>query len=154
MNEIKREHFVGRARLVSSQHDEETVIAPTRDIWRGPDLGTLYFGVRKSSVHGKMYNKWQEIKDGGNKKAWFYGLWKRGGWDEQSPVTRVEISYNREALHDLDIENSLDLRSPQKPVDVWVGSEKGLAWLRYSTPTEDSKKRRWPTHPASGTACL
>ncbi len=149
MNEINRAHFVGRARLVSSQHDEDTVIAPTRDIWRGPDLGTLYFGVRKSAVHGKIYNKWQEIKDGGNKKAWFYGLWKRGGWDEQAPVTRVEISFNREALHDLDIENSLDLIGDLK--NLWlfgVGSETGKAWLRYAVPAEDSHQWRWPTHPA------
>lgn len=148
MNEINRVHFVGRARLVSSQHDEETVIAPTKEIWRGPDLGTLYFGVRQSSVHGKIYDKWQEIKDKGNKKAWFYDLWKRGGWDEQAPVTRVEISFNREALHDLDIETSLDFMHDLK--NLWafgVGSHTGKAWLRYTTPTEDTHKDRWPTHP-------
>lgn len=148
MNEINRTSFVGRARLVSSQHTEETVIAPTKEIWRGPDLGTLYFGVRQSSVHGKIYDKWQEIKDKGNKKSWFYDLWKRGGWDEQAPVTRVEISFNREALHDLDIETSLDLMHDLK--NLWafgVGSHTGKAWLRYTTPTEDTHKDRWPTHP-------
>jgi hypothetical protein len=140
--------LVASARKRRKQFEEESVYISGREAWNGRKLGTLYVGMRTSPVHGKLYDKLKEIKDGGNKKSWFLDLYKRNGWDGEAPVTRLEISFTREALHDLDIETDFDLMHNLK--GLWgyaVGSETVKPWLRYTIPTGDSNQTRWPLHP-------
>src|SRR5262249_21701529 len=51
-----------------------------------------------------LYNKPREIRVKSRDKGWFADLWRRHGWDGHAPVTRVEMRYAREALHELGCE--------------------------------------------------
>jgi hypothetical protein len=148
MSSIDPLALVASARKRNPQFEEESVLVPGKETWNGRKLGTLYIGIRTSPVHGKLYNKLKEIKDGGNKKSWFHDLYARNGWDGEAPVTRLEISFKREALHDLDIETIADLVTNLKGLWMYaVGSEVVKPWLRYTIPTVDSNQTRWPLHP-------
>ena len=140
--------LVASARKRNPKYEKESVYVSDEETWNGRKLGTLYIGIRSSPVHGKLYNKLKEIKDGANKKSWFHDLYKRNGWDGEAPVTRLEISFKREALHDLDIETIADLIGNLKGLWAYaVGAEAVKPWLRYTIPTADSNQTRWPLHP-------
>ncbi|HEY0754259.1 MAG TPA: hypothetical protein VGD98_09875 [Ktedonobacteraceae bacterium] len=144
--------LVASARKRNHQFDDTSVSVPGKETWNGRKLGTLYVGIRTSPVHGKLYDKLKEIKDGANKKSWFHDLYKRNLWDGESPITRLEISFTREALHDLAIETVFDLMHNLK--GLWgyaVGSETVKPWLRYTVPTSDHTQTRWPLHPTWAT---
>ena len=52
----------------------------------------------------RIYNKSREIKVSG--KGWFPDLWASNGYRvEDGPVWRVEVSFKREALHELKQDN-------------------------------------------------
>jgi hypothetical protein len=140
--------LVACARTRRSKFDDASVFLPNDEAWNGRTLGSLYIGMRTSPVHGKLYNKLKEIKDGGNKKSWFHDLFSRNGWDGTSPVTRLEISFKREALHDLAVETVFDLMHNLKGLWMYAtGSETVKPWLRYTVPTADHIQTRWPLHP-------
>jgi hypothetical protein len=140
--------FVARARKHRSKYTDESTLISGEEEWNGRKLGTLYIGKRSSPIHAKLYDKVKEIKDGCNKKAWFFDIYERNGWDGQAPVTRLEVSFKREALRDMDIETGYDLRANLKGLWAYaVGSETVKSWLRYTIPTNDYTQTRWPLHP-------
>jgi len=148
MSSINHLAMVAQARKHRPKFEEESLYVSGEETWNGRKLGTLYIGMRTSPVHSKLYDKLKEIKDGGNKKSWFHDLYKRNGWHEESPVTRLEISFKREALGDLGIATTVDLLRNLKGLWAYaVGSEDARPWLRYTIPTDDSNNRRWPLHP-------
>jgi len=148
MSTIAHQAVVARARKHRSKFEEESLYVSGEETWNGRKLGTLYVGMRTSPVHGKLYDKLKEIKDGGNRKSWFLDIYKRNGWDGEAPVTRLEVSFKREALHDLDIETDHDLMHNLKGLWTYaVGSETVKPWMRYTIPTDDSNQTRWPLHP-------
>lgn len=140
--------LVACARKRRAKFEDESLYIPNEDTWSGRKLGSLYIGMRTSPVHGKLYDKLKEIKDGGNKKSWFFDLYKRNGWDGEAPITRLEVSFKREALHDLGIETAFDLvHNIQSLWGYAVGTTSGKPWLRYTIPTTDTNQTRWPLHP-------
>lgn len=148
MTSINHLALIACARKHRPIYEDASLYIAGKETWNGRKLGTLYVGMRTSPVHGKLYDKLKEIKDGGNKKAWFLELYKRNGWDGEGPVTRLEISLTREALHDLDIETDYDLMHNLKGLWAYaVGSETVKPWLRYTIPTDDKTQTRWPLHP-------
>lgn len=148
MTSINHLALVARARKCRTKFEEESLYVSGEQTWNGRKLGTLYVGMRTSPVHGKLYDKLKEIKDGGNKKSWFHDLYKRNGWDGAAPVTRLEVSFKREALSDLDMLTDFDLMHNLKGLWAYaVGSETVKPWLRYTVPTGDSHNWRWPLHP-------
>jgi hypothetical protein len=112
-----------------------------------------------------MYNKSLELEKSG--KDWFVDLWRAHGWSEDDgTVWRVEFSFKREALHELQQENTSHetvfwgiedaYELPERLPVLWAyavgqvhGGPDGLpdGWLRCVVPSEDKNRSRWPTHP-------
>jgi hypothetical protein len=152
MSDLENDRFLSRARKRKHTFQEESLlIGPIEDVWKGKKLGTLYFGERGSPVHGKMYDKVREIKDNQYAKKWFFGLWGRKlptFTEETVPVSRVELSLHREALGELGINTCSDLYNNLKGLWAYVvGSETVKPWLRYTMPTDDPNRARWPIDP-------
>jgi hypothetical protein len=118
-----------------------------------------------SALSCRIYDKSREIEKSG--KDWFVDLWRAHGWSEDDGrVWRVEFSFKREALHELQqetvdrevvfwgIEDAYAL--PERLPVLWayaagqVGSgPDGLpdGWLRCVISNGDKNRSRWPTHP-------
>lgn len=115
-----------------------------------------------SSLSCRMYDKSRELEQSG--KEWFLDLWCSHGWSEEDG--RVEFSFKREALHELQqenlshevafwgIEDAYEL--PDRLAVLWAyatgqvnGGPDGVpdGWLRCVVPNGDKNRSRWPTHP-------
>lgn len=152
MDDLDKNRFLSRAKKCNPKYKGESlVIGAQEEKWNGAKLGTLYFGERGSPVHGKVYDKVREIKDRQYAKKWFFSLWGRrvpAFCEETVPVNRVELSLTREALRDLGIETCSDLLRNLKSLWAYlVGSETVKPWLRYTVPTDDPNRARWPLDP-------
>jgi hypothetical protein len=118
-----------------------------------------------SALSCRIYDKSREIEKSG--KEWFVDLWRAHEWSEEDGrVWRVEFSFKREALHELQQENTLHevvfwgiedaYELPDRFPVLWAyaagqvdGGLDGLpdGWLRCVVPTDDKNRSRWPTHP-------
>lgn len=92
-------------------------------------------------MSARLYNKLLEIVVSG--KAWIVPLWKQTGWDEQSPVWRLEFEIKREVLTQKQLGK---LSAVLKHLDgLW--SYATTEWLRLTIPNGDDKTRsRWAIH--------
>lgn len=152
VDNLDKDRFLSRAKGGRQKFKGESLIVGTDDVvWNGSKLGTLYFGERTSPVHGKVYDKVDEIKKRGMKKAWFFDLWGRTlptFTPETVPVSRVELSATSEALRELGIDTCADLHGNLKKLWVYLaGSETVKPWLRYTLPNDDPNRARWPLDP-------
>ncbi len=103
---------------------------------RGRRMKAFYFS--KTAPHSCcIYDKTAEVKV--HHKEWFYEVWKRNGWDGETPITRVEFRYERECLREMGIENPFDLLDQLD--SLWAYSSH--CWLRHTVPTADSNQSRW-----------
>jgi hypothetical protein len=118
-----------------------------------------------SPLSCRMYDKSLELEQSG--KEWFADLWRAHGWSEEDGrVWRVEFSFKREALHELQQENTSHeivfwgiedtYELPERLPVLWAyaagqvdGGPDGLpdGWLRCVVPNGDKNRSRWPTHP-------
>jgi hypothetical protein len=118
-----------------------------------------------SALSCRMYDKSREIEKSG--KEWFVDLWCAHGWSEDDGgVWRVEFSFKREALHELQQENTSHevvfwgvedaYELSDRLAVLWAyaagqvdGGPDGLpdGWLRCVVPSDDKNRSRWPTHP-------
>lgn len=122
-----------------------------KPIYRHHQLETVQFSGHASPMSATIYNKPKEIQVKREKKAWFYDLWKRHGWQEGTPIWRVECRLKRMCLHEMEIEDAYD--ALDKIPALWaycvghVGQHDG--WLRMVKPNkEDSNRWRWATSDA------
>jgi hypothetical protein len=150
------EAFVSRAVGQNGRPADIPVDGPDVARLRWKQIATLDFGRHTSPISCCIYHKSAEIRQKSPKKAWFYDLWKRNGWDGESEVWRVEFRLTREFLHSVHIEDVHDL--PERLPSLWEycagragGAGDGLpdGWLRYVIPSAtDTTRSRWPVHPA------
>jgi hypothetical protein len=155
--------FLSRARRRVDRADtsDETVAGGAAvAVVSGRRLATLEFGAR-GPLSCSIYNKTLEIKQK-SRKTWFYDFWRKGGWDRESEVWRVEFRYRREALHEVGVpgvfEGIEDVYNLIERLEaLWVyaaghvaGGPDGLpdGWLRYVVPGSDKNRARWEVHPA------
>ncbi|MGZ8942395.1 MAG: hypothetical protein ACXW00_06455 [Methylobacter sp.] len=90
----------------------------------------------------RLYNKTLELEK--SKKEYLKPLWKLAGWDEESPVCRLEFQYKREALKELGVLEIEDLL--QHCGGLWNYAAND--WLRLTVPNaDDSNQTRWANHP-------
>lgn len=151
---LRRRDFVTRARLTRWHVEDAAIIelverrprpdradAGIQVIQRYGQQETLEFG-RKTSAHAcSVYDKPREIRQHAPDKLWFADRWRGNGWDGQAPVTRVEMRYKREVLHEMGIE---DLPTLFARLDaLWAYSTR--QWMRHTTPNGDKDSKRWPT---------
>jgi len=86
----------------------------------------------------RVYNKIAETAV--HDKAWFLPMWRRNGWDGESPVTRVEFQSRRDHLKSQQIETVEDLE--RQLADLWRYFTEWVS-LR-DQDASDSNRRRWP----------
>ena len=95
---------------------------------RGRRVKAFYFS--KTAPHSCcIYDKAREVKV--HHKEWFYEVWKKNGWDGESPVVRIEFRYERECLHEMGIEDPYQLIDELD--NIWAYSSQ--KWLRHTVPT-------------------
>ena len=99
-------------------------------------------------IMGRIYDKGYECK---RSKSWFYDVWKLGGYDGVSPVTRIEGQFRRSFLKEMSVNSYPELI--QHTPDIWRVFTSEFISLR--TPNiNDSNNRRWPVSPFWETAIL
>jgi hypothetical protein len=161
-------HFVTRARKRTAYAEPDWGYdAALQEFSYGRQSTGFTFGKDKkgkSPLSCRVYDKTREIVQSG--KEWVRDLWHAHGWSEADggKIWRVEVSFKREALHELMQEQTglwgiedaytLDDLLPM----LWAyavgqvnGGPDGLpdGWLRCVVPSQTDKQRaRWATHPA------
>jgi len=101
------------------------------------------------SMVGRIYDKSYEIKH--TDKLWFNDIWKAGGHDGVSAVTRVEGQFRRPFLKEMGVNTYPELI--QCTPDIWRVFTSEFISLR--TPNiNDSNNRRWPVSPFWETAII
>jgi len=103
--------------------------------FRGLEETGYTFG--KGDLSCRVYDKRAEIEH--SQKSWFMDMWKRGGWNGSSPVTRVEFQARRQFLRTWGIDTVAELEV--QLADLWRYYRDWVS-LRYKT--RDSNRRRWP----------
>jgi len=94
----------------------------------------------KGALVCRTYNKLAEIEH--SQKAWFQDIWRKQGWDGNSPVTRVEYQARRDFLKSMQIETVEDLE--MQLADLW---KYYTDWVSLRDQSSDSNRRRWPVKP-------
>jgi hypothetical protein len=129
------ERFVSRGSLQELPADEVAHFNPEVDR-RGRRIKALYFS--KTAPHSCcIYDKTAEVKV--HHKEWFYEVWKRNGWDGETPITRIEFRYERECLREMGIECPFELLNQLD--SLWAYSSQ--QWLRHTVPSADNNQSRW-----------
>lgn len=130
----------------------EAIAAPPQDAESKPQIGlytryreleTLAFSL--AAPHSAtLYNKPREIRTKSPDKVWFGDIWRRNGWDGSTPITRVEMRYERTALRELGCDTVAD--TFEQCDALWAYSTQH--WLRHTLPLLTIKDRsRWPMSP-------
>jgi hypothetical protein len=102
----------------------------------GRRIKALYFS--KTAPHSCcIYDKTAEVKV--HHKEWFYEVWKRNGWDGETPITRIEFRYEREALREMGVECPFEMLNQLD--SLWAYSTQ--QWLRHTVPSADTNQSRW-----------
>jgi len=91
----------------------------------------------KGSLMARIYDKVAEVAK--SDKRWFLDAYKKKGWDESQPVTRVEFQMRRDFLRDMTVNTLLDLESQMG--DLWKYLTSWLSLREYSE--EESNRSRW-----------
>lgn len=119
-----------------------------KPIYRYHRLETLQFSGHGSPVSVTIYNKRAEIEQKSRDKVWFYDLWKKHGWDGEAPVWRVECRLKREALHEMDIDETYQALDQVPALWSYCVGHPGQTdgWVRMVEPNrQDSNRWRWKT---------
>ena len=95
-----------------------------------------------STMAARLYHKMLEILS--TNKAYLIPLWTAAGWDEETPVWRLEFELKRDILSQFDVQ----------PLNTCLANLNGLwsyattEWLKLTTPNEaDTNRSRWSIHP-------
>jgi hypothetical protein len=163
------QHFVSRSRKRMVRDESEWVgEVKSREYSVGFARTGYDFSRGKhgsSSLSCRMYDKSRELVQSG--KEWFLDLWRAHGWSEEDGrVWRVEFSFKREVLHEVQQENTSGevvfwgiedaYELPDRLLVLWAyatgqvdGGSDGMpdGWLRCVLPNGDKNRSRWPTHP-------
>jgi hypothetical protein len=105
----KVQNFVSRSRK-RMIHDESEWIGEVKSREYSMGFARTGFDFSRgkhgsSSLSCRIYDKSRELKQSG--KEWFLDLWRAHGWSEEDGcVWRVEFSFKREVLHELQQENT------------------------------------------------
>jgi hypothetical protein len=135
------EAFVTRGHRRGLRLEDEDETPPALQInLNGRRCGTLDFS--KGAAHSCcIYDKTKEITV--SRKDWMQEVWRSNGWDGESRVTRVEFRYKHECLREIGVEEAYTFLDQIS--SLWAYSTK--QWLRYTLPSGDRNKARWPTSP-------
>jgi hypothetical protein len=96
------------------------------------------FGGRP--VMARIYDKGYELTK--SEKVWFHDVWRHGGWDGKSEVTRFEFQIGRPSLLEYRVDSYTDLTLLLP--DIWRGMTTKYLALKEANSL-DSNHRRWKT---------
>lgn len=110
------------------------------------DPQTVYFGKLGSAMYARRYNKLAEI--GVTGKAYMKDVWARAGWDEDSPVWRLEFSLSGDKLREFQLPDASvhDLREMRAALDAIPAMWAYLTddWLRFCDRVPRKRPGLWP----------
>jgi hypothetical protein len=108
-----------------------------------PDFKFSGYSFGKRGVlSGRLYDKAKEIEKSG--KAFFYDLWKEGGWLGELPVMRLEFQFRRQVLKEMGVNSTKCLDDKLNGLWQYCCQK----WLRLTVPSQtDTARSRWPDHP-------
>ena len=89
----------------------------------------------------RIYDKLAESKI--VHKEWFHDLWKQGGWDEESDVTRVEIQMRRGFLKEFNVTTFENFEKSLGDIFRYITQD----WFTLREPSGDKNRSRWPVTP-------
>lgn len=127
MESINRRHWITRANRV----------------WQFAEGGffTGWSIGLKGPISARLYDKTAEVAV--SDKSYMHDVWRRCGWDGETPVWRLEFEVKRDVLRQFGVE-SLDL----KPLSSSLWAHLTRSWLRLALPSDtDTTRARWETHP-------
>jgi hypothetical protein len=136
--EIAIENVVSRARKGKVYH-ELIPIQQGEIYYYGSKITGWVFG--SGPLMMRIYDKRAQSKI--VHKEWFYDLWKQGGWDGQSDVTRVEIQLRREFLKDFNVTSFDSLQEALGDIFRYITQD----WFTLREPSRDKNRSRWPVTP-------
>jgi hypothetical protein len=136
--EIKIENIVSRARKGKAYH-QLVPIQQGEIYYYGSKITGWVFG--SGPLMMRIYDKRAQSKI--VHKEWFYDLWKQGGWDEQSEVTRVEIQLRREFLKDFNVTTFESFQEALGDIFRYITQD----WFTLREPSGDKNRSRWPITP-------
>lgn len=96
------------------------------------------YQMGKGDLVIRAYNKLHELKK--SKKDWFEPIWKKGGWNGESDITRLECQFRRGILKGFGIESVKDLILTMP--DLWHYATYKWMVIRDQKGT-DSHRHRW-----------
>lgn len=106
------------------------------------------FGTRSGAIHARIYDKTIEIVQ--SNKSFFPVIWAEAGWDQTSPVWRIEFELKREFFTDGWIDGkSLNNASVEDIFDAMPFMADYLMnrWLSLRIISAESNPSRWPIDP-------
>jgi hypothetical protein len=89
----------------------------------------------------RIYDKLAESKI--VHKEWFHDLWKQGGWDGESDVTRAEIQIRREFLKDFNVTTFESFQEALGDIFRYITQD----WFTLRELSGDKNRSRWPVTP-------
>ena len=99
-------------------------------------------------ISARLYDKTREIKESG--KDYLKSLWIDQGWDQISPVWRLEFQFKRRVLTEHEAGTVEDLMA--RLGALWRYST--TSWLKLTIPNlDDQTQSRWPMHPVWAALC-
>ena len=123
-----REAWVTRASSIRSFSEDST--------FTGWSIG------EGSPLIARLYLKSLECRKSG--KEYLFDLWRRAGWDGETPVWRLEFEFRREVLAQLKLSSLPQVMDNLDGLWSYASTE----WLKLCQPNPADKTRsRWPIHP-------
>lgn len=95
-----------------------------------------------SPLIARLYLKSLECRKSG--KEYLLDLWRRAGWDGETPVWRLEFEFRREVLSQLKLSYLPEVMDNRDGLWSYASTQ----WLKLCQPNPADKTRsRWPIHP-------
>ena len=136
--DIKIKNIVSRARKGKS-YLQLIPIQQGEIYYYGSKITGWVFG--SGPLMMRIYDKLSESKI--VHKEWFHDLWKQGGWDGESDVTRVEIQMRREFLKDFNVTTFESFEESLGDIFRYITQD----WFTLRKPSGDKNRSRWPVTP-------
>lgn len=136
--DIRIENVVSRVRK-SKSYLQPIPIQQGEIYYYGQKITGWVFGSGPLMV--RIYDKWYEVKI--VHKEWFYDLWKQGGWDGESDVTRTEFQMRRDFLKEFNVTTFESFEKSLGDIFRYLTQD----WFTLREPSGDKNRSRWPITP-------
>lgn len=152
LGEVKSQPKASRVDLFVDFASNENMESWHRDAWVTRSEKINQYAVKGefsgwsigmgSPMSARLYNKLLEIED--SKKYYLLPLWIAAGWNETTPVWRLEFEMKRDILSQLDVQALSTTLANLSGLWSYATTD----WLKLTIPSEsDSNRSRWTIHP-------